>query len=101
VPPRKATENTENSGERADPGDVARYEQLREQVLGGDAGGWRLGLGVLHNRGIAGWLRAWDDLPAPDPAAPPGPPARTAPGSGEQLVAALATMALSCLAAHR
>ena len=66
-PPRKAPEN---SGERADPGDVARYEQLREQVLGGDAGGWRLGLGVLHNRGISGWLRAWDDLPATDP---PGP----------------------------
>jgi hypothetical protein len=70
-------------------------------VLGGDAGGWRLGLGVLHNRGIAAWLRAWDDLSAPDPAAlPPAPPARPAPGSGEQLVAALATMALSCLAAR-
>ena len=70
-------------------------------MLGGDAGGWRLGLGVLHNRGIAGWLAAWDDLPAPDPAARPGPPARPAPGSGEQLVAALAAMALSCLAARR
>ena len=70
-------------------------------MLGGDAGGWRLGLGVLHNRGIAAWLRAWDDLPAPDPAAlPSAPPARPAPGSGEQLVAALATMALSCLAAR-
>jgi len=56
--------------------------------------GWRLGLGVLHNRGIAGWLAAWDDLPAPDPGRP-------APGSGEQLVAALAAMALSCLAAGR
>jgi hypothetical protein len=67
-------------------------------VLGGDAGGWRLGLGVLHNRGIAGWLAAWDDLPAPDP--PARPPARPAPGSGEQLVAALATMALCCLAAR-
>jgi hypothetical protein len=70
-------------------------------VLHGDAGGWRLGLGVLHNRGIAGWLAAWDGLPAPDPAArPPDRPARPAPGSGEQLVAALATMALSCLAAR-
>jgi hypothetical protein len=67
-------------------------------VLHGDAGGWRLGLGVLHNRGIAGWLAAWDGLPAPDPAAQL--PARPAPGSGEQLVAALAAMALSCLAAR-
>jgi hypothetical protein len=67
-------------------------------VLGGDAGGWRLGLGVLHNRGIAGWLAAWDDLPAPDPAE--RPPGRPAPGSGDQLAAALATMALCCLAAR-
>ena len=58
---------------------------------------------MLHNRGIAGWLRAWDGLPAPAPAPVPAarPPARPAPGSGEQLVAALAAMALSCLAAHR
>jgi hypothetical protein len=68
-------------------------------VLGGQAGGWRLGLGVLHNRGVAAWLAAWDHLPAPVPvpAAQPGPPV---PGSGEQLVAALAAMALSCLAAR-
>jgi hypothetical protein len=55
---------------------------------------------VLHNRGIAGWLAAWDHLPAPAPAQPPGPQARPAPGGGEQLVAALAAMALSCLAAR-
>jgi hypothetical protein len=56
-------------------------------VLGGDAGGWRLGLGVLQNRGIAGWLAAWDDLPAPDPDPAGRPPACPAPGSGDQLVA--------------
>jgi predicted MFS family arabinose efflux permease len=67
-------------------------------VLRGQAGGWRLGLGVLHNRGVAAWLAAWDHLPAPAPARPPGPPDRPLPGSGEQLVAALAAMALSCLA---
>jgi hypothetical protein len=97
----------EASGEPAEPGDAAagdvtRYEQLRQQVLAGEAGGWRLGLGVLQHRGVAAWLAAWDRLPAlPAPAAPlSAPPARPAPGSGEQLVAALAAMALSCLAAR-
>src|SRR5919108_423183 len=87
-PPRKAPQTTERSGERpgGQPGDVARYEQLREQVLRGEAGGWRLGLGVLRNRGIAGWLRARDGLPAPLPVPPGRPPAPPAPGSGEQLV---------------
>jgi hypothetical protein len=55
---------------------------------------------VLENRGIAGWLAAWDDLPAPVPVPAARPSARPAPGSGEQLVAALAAMALSCLAAQ-
>jgi hypothetical protein len=54
---------------------------------------------VLHNRGIAGWLAAWNDLPAPAPGKSAGPVVRPAPG-GEQLVAALAAMALSCLAAR-
>jgi len=70
-------------------------------VPGGEAGGWRPGLGVLQNRGVAAWLRAWDGLPAPVPPQPPGPPARPVPGSGEQLAAALAAMALACLAARR
>ena len=81
---------------------MARYEQLRQQVLAGDAGGWRLGLGVLQHRGVVAWLGVWDSLPGPVPAAPlSAPSARAAAGSGEQLVAALATMALSCLAARR
>ena len=84
----------------AHPGDVARYEQLRRQVLDGDPGGWRLGLGVLQHHGVAAWLRAWHSLPAPALPQPSGPPVRPALGSGEQLVAALATMALSCLAAR-
>jgi hypothetical protein len=96
-----------NSGERAEPsdtgpGDVGRYEQLRQQVLDGDAGGWQLGLGVLQHHGVAAWLAAWDSLPAPPVPAgrASGPPPRPVPGNGEQLVAALATMALSCLAAR-
>ncbi len=55
---------------------------------------------MLRNRGVAAWLAAWEHLPAPAPSQPPGPPARPVPGSGEQLVAALAAMALSCLAAR-
>ena len=36
---------------------VDGYEQLRARALGGDADGWRLGLGVLQQRGVAAWLR--------------------------------------------
>jgi predicted MFS family arabinose efflux permease len=70
-------------------------------VLAGDAGGWRLGLGVLQQRGVVAWLRAWDSLPGPVSGAQPSEPARPVAGSGEQLVAALATMALCCLAARK
>ena len=48
------------------------YEQLRAQALGGDTEGWRLGLGVLQQRGVAAWLRVRQaTVPAP-----PAPPAR-------------------------
>jgi hypothetical protein len=41
-PPRKAPQNSDSSGQRpgGQPDNVARYKQLREQVLGGQAGGW-------------------------------------------------------------
>ena len=46
--------------------DVERYEQLRRRALGGEAEGWRLGLGVLCHRGVAAWLRAWHSaVPTP------------------------------------
>ena len=96
-PARKAPENR---GDRADRGDVARCEQLRRQVLDGDPAGWRLGLGVLQHRGVAAWLRAWHGLPAPAAPQPCAPAPRPASGTSEQLVAALAAMALSCLAAR-
>ena len=40
------------------------------RALGGDTDGWRLGLAVLQQRGVAAWLRAHQDgradgLPAP------------------------------------
>jgi hypothetical protein len=41
----------------------ARYEQLRDLVLAGQAGGWRHGLGVLAARGMAAWMAAWTTLP--------------------------------------
>ena len=36
---------------------VDGYEQLRARALCGDTDGWRLGLGVLQQRGVAAWLR--------------------------------------------
>ena len=54
---------------------------------------------MLQHRGIAAWLHAWHALPAAAPGRPSAPPARPAPGTGDQLVAVLATMALSRLAA--
>jgi len=35
------------------------YERLRQAVLSGDAGGWRLGHGVLVTKGMAAWMAAW------------------------------------------
>jgi hypothetical protein len=57
---------------------------------------------VLQHHGVAAWLRAWHSVPAPaGTVAPPADLREQAPGSGDELVAALATMALSCLAARR
>jgi hypothetical protein len=38
-------------------GAIDGYEELRRRALSGAADGWRLGLGVLQHRGVAGWLR--------------------------------------------
>ncbi len=71
-------------------------------MLAGDPGGWRHGLGVLQHRGLAAWLHAWQALPAAPPApGAGGPAARPAAVAGDQMVAVLAGMALSCLAAGR
>jgi hypothetical protein len=74
---------------------VDGYEQLRARALGGEADGWRLGLGVLQQRGVAAWLRL---RRATVPKAPPTP-ARTAPpvagGVEAELVGLLASMALA------
>ena len=47
--------STMTSGDGSDV--VDGYEQLRARALGGEADGWRLGLGVLQQRGVAAWLR--------------------------------------------
>lgn len=80
-----------------DDGLVDRYEQLRRHALDGDGQGWRLGLALLHRRGVAGWLRAWDDLPVPAPVAPCAAVVSIVPGDAP-LVGLLASMALACVA---
>jgi hypothetical protein len=44
---------------------TAGYEQLRSAVLSGDAGGWRLGHGVLCTRGMTAWMSAVGELALP------------------------------------
>lgn len=73
--------------------ELERYEQLRARALHGDAAGWRLGLGVLEHRGVLAWTRAWrTTTPAPAPAS-----AREPVGVSDELVGALASMALACV----
>ena len=85
----------DTGGERSDV--VDGYERLRAKALCGDTEGWRLGLGVLQQRGVAAWLRVRQ---ATVPAA--CPPARVTPlsagGVGGQLVGLLASMALAVAA---
>lgn len=78
-----------------DSGDeVERYEALRRHALGGEASGWRLGLAVLERQGVAAWLRAWQSTA---PATMARPPSDVCVG-GDELVGALASMALACIA---
>lgn len=74
--------------------EIERYEALRRQALGGEASGWRLGLAVLERQGVAAWLRAWRSTTP----APVVRPRLGAPVGGDELVGALASMALACIA---
>jgi hypothetical protein len=75
---------------------VDGYEQLRARALCGDTDGWRLGLGVLHQRGVAAWLQVRQarvpsiSPPVPAPAASP-----LTGGVEAELVGLLASMALA------
>jgi hypothetical protein len=75
---------------------VDGYEQLRARALGGEADGWRLGLSVLQQRGVAAWLRLRQ---ATVPKVSPPTPARAEPpvagGVEAELVRLLASMALA------
>ena len=75
---------------------VDGYEQLRVRALGGQPDGWRLGLGVLQQRGVAAWLRLRQ---ATVPTTSPAPPAPAAlpigAGVDGELVGLLASMALA------
>ena len=66
---------------------------LRARALYGDASGWRLGLAVLERRGVVAWTRAWSTAtPVPTAATQPEPVAVS-----DELVGALASMALACV----
>ena len=87
----------DTSGDRSDV--VDGYEQLRARALGGDADGWRLGLGVLQQRGVR---RLAAGAPGAHRDPPPPTPARSAPPDGggvdAELVGLLASMALAVAA---
>ncbi len=75
---------------------VDGYEQLRARALSGGIDGWRLGLGVLQQRGVAAWLRVRQatvptvSFPTPARAGTP-----LAGGVEAELVGLLASMALA------
>ncbi|MGB8388496.1 hypothetical protein [Mycobacterium sp.] len=75
---------------------VDGYEQLRVRALRGDADGWRLGLGVLQQRGVAAWLRVRQaTVPTVSPPPPTRAASRLAGGVEAELVGLLASMALA------
>ena len=55
-----------DSDEPTDAGALGEaYERLRDAVLSGGAGGWRLGHGVLSARGMTGWMTVVGELAPP------------------------------------
>ena len=72
------------------------YERLRSAVLSGDAGGWRLGHGVLSASGMVAWMRTVTEV-APAATVATGTPAPVTPlpaADADQVVAVLAQMVL-------
>src|SRR6476646_8786320 len=78
---------------------VEGYERLRARALGGEADGWRLGLGVLQQRGVAAWLRVRRAaVPTVSPPTPTRAGWRLTGGVEAELVGLLASMALAVAA---
>ncbi|MET0994397.1 MAG: hypothetical protein ABWY20_10070 [Mycobacterium sp.] len=78
---------------------VDGYERLRARALGGDVDGWRLGLAVVQQRGIAAWLRVRQATVST--VSPPTPSRAGSPSAGGvdgELVGLLASMALAVAA---
>jgi hypothetical protein len=79
---------------------VERYELLRREALDGGASGFRLGLALLERRGVTAWART---CPPSSPSgrtasSPAGRPAVELPAAAEELVQALASLALARVA---
>jgi hypothetical protein len=92
VEARNDLDDTSSGGSDA----VDGYEQLRARALGGAADGWRLGLSVLQQRGVAAWLRLRQaTIPTVCPPTPARGPSPTAAGMDAELVGLLASMALA------
>jgi len=84
----------DTGGDRSDV--VDGYEQLRVRALRGDADGWRLGLGVVQQRGVAAWLRVRRAaVPTVSSPTPTRAASRLAGGVEAELVGLLASMALA------
>jgi hypothetical protein len=87
----------DTGGDRSDV--VDGYERLRARALGGKADGWRLGLAVLQQRGVAAWLQV-RQATVPNISPPvPAPTASPLTDSVEaELVGLLASMVLAVAA---
>jgi hypothetical protein len=89
---RNDIDDTSDSGSDV----VDGYERLRARALGGDVDGWRLGLGVVQQRGLAAWLRVRQATVST--VSPPTPSRAGSPIAGgveAELVGLLASMALA------
>ena len=73
--------------------DVGRYEQLRARVLSGGPDCFSMGLAMLERRGVVAWTRAWSTTTPAPTAAPQTEPVTVS----DELVGALASMALACV----
>jgi hypothetical protein len=51
---------------------VEHYEQLRARALANQADGFRLGLAVLVDKGMAAWIKVAGACPTPAPRHPAG-----------------------------